>query len=100
MNRILHWLNVKLSRTSVAETTEQLGSDDEERDFGEEDNPVEPVTIGDLQTHIDALTPNNYREATGDTQPELEIIKSDSPISILSESFDPYDSGSFKVLKK
>ena len=100
MNRILHWLTVKLSRPTVADTTDPPDSDYEERVFSEEDNPVEPVTIGGLQSNIDALTPNSYREATGDTQPELEIIKSDSPISILSESFDPYDSGSFKVLKK
>ncbi len=100
MNRILHWLTVKLSRRTVAETAEQLDSDHEEGSFSEEDNPVEPVTIGDVQTNIDDLTPNNYREATGDTQPELEIIESPSPIADLSESFDPYDSGSFIVLKK
>ncbi len=100
MNRILHWLTVKLSRLTAADTIEQPGSDHEEQGFSEEDNPVEPVTIGDVQTNIDDLTPNNYREATGDTQPELEIIESPSPISNMSESFDPYDSGSFKVLKK
>ncbi len=100
MNRILHWLTVKLSRPTAAETIEQPGSDDEERGFSEEDNPVEPVTIGDVQTKIDDLTPNHYREATGDTQPQLEIIETPSPICNLSESFDPYDSGSFKVLKK
>ena len=100
MNRILHWLTVKLSRRPVAETAEQLDSDHEEGGLSEEDNPVEPVTVGDVQTNIDDLTPNNYRQATGDTQPELEIIESPSPISNLSESFDPYDSGSFKVLKK
>ena len=100
MNRILHWLTVKLSRPTAAETIEHAESDDEERDFSEEDNPGEPVTIGKVQTDIDDLTPNNYREATGDTQPELEIIESPSPIANLSESFDPYDSGSFRVLKK
>ena len=100
MNRILNWLTLKLSRRTVAETTEQFDSDDEKGGFSEEDNPVEPVTIGDVQTKIDDLTPNHYREATGDTQPQLEIIDSPSPISNLSESFDPYDSGSFKVLKK
>jgi hypothetical protein len=100
MNRILHWLTVKLSRPSVAETTEQPDSDDEERGFSEEDNPREPVTIDKVQNNIDDLTPNIYHDATGDTQPELEIIKSETPISNLSESFDPYDSGSFKVLKK
>jgi hypothetical protein len=100
MNRILHWLTVKLSRPIAAETVEQPDPDDEERDFGEDDNPGEPVTIGKVQTDIDDLTPNIYREAAGDTQPELEIIESPSPISNLSESFDPYDSGSFKVLKK
>ncbi len=100
MNRILHWLTVKLSRPTVTDTTDQPDSDDEERGFSEEDNPVEPVTIGKVQTDIDELTPSIYHDATGDTQPELEIIKSDSPISDLSENFDPYDSGSFKVLKK
>jgi hypothetical protein len=62
--------------------------------------PGERVTIGKVQTDIDDLTMNIYREATGDTQPELEIIESPSPISNLSDSFDPYDSGSFKVLRK
>ena len=100
MNRILHWLTVKLSRPTAAETIEQPGSDDEEGGFSEEDNPVQPVTIDKVQTDIDDLTPDIYHEATGDTQPELEIIESPSPVSDLSESFDPYDSGSFKVLKK
>ncbi len=100
MNRILHWLTVKLSHPTAAETIEQPGSDYEERGFSEEDDPGEPVTIGKVQTDIDDLTPNIYREVTGDTQPELEIIESPSPISNLSESFDPYDSGSFKVLEK
>ena len=100
MNRILHWLTVKLSRPTDAEMVEQPDSDYEEHDFSEEDNPGEPVTIGKVQTDIDDLTPNIYREATGDTQPELEIIETPSPISNLSESFDPYDSGTFRVLKK
>ena len=100
MNRILHWLTVKLSRPTAAESVEQPDSDYEERDFSEEDNPGEPVTIGKVRTDIDDLTPNIYREATGDTQPELEIIESPVPIDNLSESFDPYDSGSFRVLKK
>ena len=100
MNRILHWLTMKLSRPTAAETIEQPDFDYEERGFSEEDNPGEPVTIGKVQTDIDDWTPNIYREATGDTQPALEIIESPSPISNLSDSFDPYDSGSFKVLEK
>ena len=100
MNRILHWLTVKLSHPAAAETIEQPGSDYEERGLSEEDDPGERVTIGKVQTDIDDLTMNIYREATGDTQPELEIIESPSPISNLSDSFDPYDSGSFKVLRK
>ena len=71
MNRILHWLTVKLSRPTAAETIEQPGSDYEERGFSEEDNPGEPVTIGKVQTDIDDLTPNIYREATGDTQRQI-----------------------------
>ena len=100
MNRILHWLTMKLSRPTAAETIEQPDADYEERGDSEEDNLGEPVTIGKVQTDIDDLTPNIYREATGDTQPELEIIESPAPIENLSESFDPYDSGSFRVLKK
>ena len=88
MNRILHWLTVKLSRSTVAETAEQFDSDYEEHGFSEEDNPGEPVTIGDVQAKTDDLTPDIYREATGDTEPELEIIESPSPISDMSESFD------------
>ncbi len=100
MNRILQWLTVKLPHPTAAETIEQPGSDYEERGFSEEDDPGEPVTIGKVQTDIADLMPNIYLEATGDTQPELEIIERPSLISNLSESLDPYDSGSFKVLKK
>lgn len=100
MNRILHWLTAKLSRPRVAETTERYGSDDEERGVSEEHNRDESVIVDDVQTDNDELTPNIYHDATGDTQPELEIIEGPTPISNLSESFDPYDSGSFKVLKK
>ena len=56
--------------------------------------------VDDVQTNNDELTPNIYHDATGDTQPELEIIVNPEPISHVSESFDPYDTGSFKGLKK
>ena len=46
MNRILHWLTVKLSRPTAAETIEQPGSDYEERDFSKEDNPGELQPLG------------------------------------------------------
>ena len=76
MNRILHWLTVKLSRSTSTGATE-------ERSVSKEENPDEPVASTD-----------------DDTQPNLEIIKDPSQNSNKSESFDPYDSGSFKVLKK
>ena len=85
MNRILHWLTVKLSRSTSTEETEERGSDHEERGVSKEDIPGGP---------------DIYGEATGDTEPELEIIKDSSQTSDKSESYDPYNSGSFKVLKK
>ncbi len=106
MNRILHWLTVKLSRSTSTGATEQSGSDHEERGVSKEDNPGEAVTIGEAQANIDDLMPDIYGEATGDTQPDddtqpnLEIIKDPSQNSNKSESFDRYDSGEFKGPKK
>ena len=39
-------------------------------------------------------------EATGDTQPLLEIIDNPSRTSEMSEGFDPYNTGGFKGPKK
>ena len=93
MNRILHWLTVKLSRLTSTGSTEECS-------VCKEYNSGEPVTSSDLQANIDDLMPDIYGEATGDTQPDLEIIENPSQTSNMSESFDPYNSGSFKVLKK
>ncbi len=99
MNRILHWLTVKLSRSTSTGATE-------ERSVSKEETPGQPVTSSDLQANIDDLMPDIYGEATGDTQPDddtqpnLEIIKDPSQNSNKSESFDPYDSGEFKGPKK
>ena len=106
MNRILHWLTVKLSRSTAAETIEQPGSDYKERGFSEEDSPGEPVTIGKVRNNIDDVMPDIYAEATGDTQsdddtqPLLEIIENPSRTSEMSEGFDPYNTGEFKGPKK
>ncbi len=99
MNRILHWLTVKLSRLTSTGSTEECS-------VCREYNSGEPVTSSDLQANIDDLMPDIYGEATSDTradddtQPNLEIIENPSQTSNMSESFDPYNSGSFKVLKK
>ena len=99
MNRILHWLTVKLSHSTSTGATE-------ERSISEEYNPDESVMSSDLQTNIDDLMPDIDGEGTddtqsdGDTQPNIEIIKDPSRASEMSESFDPYNSGSFKVPKK
>ncbi len=99
MNRILHWLTVKLSRLTSTGATE-------ERSVSKEENPDEPVTSSDLQANIDDLMPDIYGAATGDTQPDddtqpnLEIIENPSPTSEMSEGFDPYNTGGFKVPKK
>ncbi len=99
MNRILHWLTVKLSRLTSTGSTEECS-------VCKEYNSGEPVTSSDLQANIDDLMPDIYGEATsdtqsdGDTQPNIEIIKDPSRASEMLESFDPYNSGSFKVLKK
>ena len=80
--------------------TGQRGSDHEERDVSKKDTQRALVTIRRTQPKIDDLTSNGYHEATGDTQPNLEIIESPSETSVMSESYDPYDSGTYKVLKK
>ncbi len=85
MIRILHWLTAKLSRLTSAGATEQSSPDQEEYGVSEEEKPRGPAI---------------YVEANGDTQPSLEIIKEPSRTSDMSESFDPYNSGTFKVLKK
>ena len=106
MNRILHWLTVKLSRSTSIGATEQPGSDHEERSVSKEDNPGEPVTVSEAQTNIDDLIPDIYAEATGDTQsdddtePLLEIIENPLRTSEMSEGFDPYNTGEFKGPKK
>ena len=106
MNRILHWLTVKLSRSTSTGATEEHSSDHEEHDVSKEENPDEPVTSSDLQANIDDLMPDIYGAATGDTQPDddtqpnLEIIKDPSQTSNVSESFDPYNTGEFKGPKK
>lgn len=99
MNRILHWLTVKLSRSTSTGATE-------ERSVSKEENPDEPVTSSDVQTSTDDLMPDIYGAATGDTQPDddtqpnLEIIKDPSQNSNMSEGFDPYNTGEFKGPKK
>ena len=106
MNRILHWLTVKLSRSTSTGATEQCGSDHEERSVSKEANPGEPVTVSEAQTNIDDLMPDIYGEATGDTQPDddtqpyPEIIENPSRTSEMSEGFDPYNTGVFKSPKK
>lgn len=91
MNRILHWLTVKLLRSTPTEATEEHDSDNEERGSDEERGVSEENNPGG---------PGIYGEATGDTEPDLEIIKEPPRTSDMSESYDPYNSGSFKVLKK
>ena len=100
MNRIRHWLTERLSRLTSIAVTGQRGSDHEERVVSKEDGPVGVFTISRARTNIDDLTRNSYHNATGDTQPNLEIIESPAQPSNVSESFNPYDRGTYKVLKK
>ena len=99
MNRILHWLTVKLSRSTSTGATEK-------RSVSKEENPDEPVTSSDVQTSTDDLMPDIYGEATSDTradddtQPNLEIIENPSRTSEMSEGSDPYNTGGFKGPKK
>ena len=85
MHRILHWLTVKLSRSTSVGATEEHAFDQEEYGVSEEEKP---------------RVPSIYVEADGDTQPSLEIIKEPLRTSDMSENYDPYNSGTFKVLKK
>lgn len=66
----------------------------------------------DTHTSIDELMPDIYSASTGDTQPDddipsdddtqpvLEIIENPSRTDELSEGFDPYNSGDYRVPKK
>ncbi len=85
MIRILHWLTAKLSRSTAAGVIEEREFDEGGYVVSEEEKPRGPAI---------------YVEANGDTQPSLEIIKEPSRTSDMSESYDPYNSGTFKVLKK
>jgi len=85
MHRILHWLTVKLSRSTYAGVTEEGDFDLEEHGVSKEEMPRGPAICV---------------EAGGDTQPSLEIIKEPFRTSDMSENYDPYNSGTFKVLKK
>lgn len=100
MKRIRHWLTERLSRSTSAAETDQRDSDHEESVVSKEDGPVGVFTVRHTRTNIDDLEPNGYQEATGDTQPNLEIIERPSETPVMSESYDPYDSGTYKVLKK
>jgi len=111
MNRILHWLTAKLSRSTSAWATEERGASNE-------DSPGEPATTSDVQTGSDGLMPDIYGKAAGDTQPDddtqqdddiqqdedtqpnLEILDDTSQTSELPDGTDPYDTGGFKILKK
>ena len=99
MNRILHWLTVKLSRWTSTRSTE-------ERSVSKEYKRDEPVTSSDQQAKIDDLMPDIYSEEAGNTQPDcdtqplLEIIENPSRTSDMSEGFDPYNTGEFKGPKK
>jgi len=85
MHLILDWLTVKLSRSTSVGATEEHDFDQEEYGFSKEEKPHGPAI---------------YVETNGDTQPSLEIIRDPSQISDMSESYDPYNSGTFKVLNK
>ncbi len=98
MNRILHWLTVKLSRSTPTEATEEHDSDNEEHDSDNEERGSDEER--GVSEENNPGGPGIYGEATGDTEPDLEIIKEPPRTSDMSESYDPYNSGSFKVLKK
>jgi hypothetical protein len=100
MNRILHWITERLSRPTSAAETDQRDSDHEESVVSKDDGPVGVFTVRHARTNVDNSPTNGYEEATGDTQPDLEIIESPSETPVISESYDPYDSGTYRVLKK
>jgi len=106
MNRILHWLTAKLSQSTFKGEIEQRDSDQEEYVASEEDKPGESVALSNVQPDIDDSTPDIFDETTddipsdGDTQPNLVIIENPPETSEVTESFDPYNSGSFRALKK
>ena len=81
MKGIFHMLSMNLSRRPASETKSEQAEDD-------------------LQANIDELIPDNYREATGDTVPLLEIVKDCSQSTDRSEGVDPYNTGSFDAPKK
>jgi hypothetical protein len=101
MIRILHWLTAKLSRLTAAGATEPPGFDEEEYGVSKEEMPLDSdeEEYGVIKEEM-ARGPAIYVEENGDTQPSLEIIKEPLRTPDMSEGFDPYNSGTFKSLKK
>ncbi len=101
MIRILHWLTAKLSRLTAAGATEPSGFDEEEYGVSEEEmsRGSDEEEYG-VSKEEKPRGPAIYVEENGDTQPSLKIIKEPSRTSDMSESYDPYNSGTFNVLKK
>jgi hypothetical protein len=101
MIRILHWLTAKLSQLTDAGATEPDSSDEEEYGVSKEEMPLdsdeEEYGVSEEEK---PRGPAIYVEANGDTQPSLEIIKEPLRTPDMSEGFDPYNSGTFKILKK
>ena len=111
MNRVLHWLAEKLSRSTSTGATKGRGS-------SHEDSPGEPATASNVQTGTDGLMPDIYGKAAADTQqdddseqdddiqqdedtqPNLEILEDIPQTSELPDGTDPYNTGGFKILKK
>ena len=111
MNRILHWLTVKLSRSTFTRATEERG-------VSNEDSPGGPATTSNVQTGSDDLMPDIYGksvvdsqqaddteqdddiEQDDDTQPNLEILEEPSQTAEIPDGTDPYNTGGFKILKK
>jgi hypothetical protein len=100
MNRILHWITERLSSPASTAETDQRDSGHVEPVVNEEDGPVGVFTVRHARTNTDNSTTNGCQEATGDTQPDLAIIESPSETPVISESYDPYDSGTYRILKK
>lgn len=105
MNRFLHWLAEKLSRSTSTGATKGRGS-------SHEDSPGKPATASNVQTGTDGLMPDIYGKAVADTQqdddiqqdedtqPNLEILEEIPQTSELPDGTDPYNTGGFKILKK
>lgn len=101
MKGIFHWLTMNLPKNQASATeNKQSGTEDDGLSVNTKTGSGESARIALSQPNFTDLMPDIYNQRTGDTQPNLEIIKEPKQFSDPSEGFNPYDTSSFMSPKK